>query len=163
MSQGELEPSCLSQGSSGHVGSYLSPLFAQEQSRMPAGMVHRELVGQGIPKGQVSTQHLRVANLRALAVPSLSPALHPLFSFLPRPMAALSHPLPSRSAGDTRAPGEPQQPGLGSRLRMPRRQGELDRAAGFPSLLHRILCGPRKRLEVPLQGLHQWRRYVGIL
>lgn len=81
----------------------------------------------------------------------------PLPLFLPS--AALSHPLLSCSAGDARAPGESQQPGWGPGLRVPRRQRELDGAAGFPPLLHRILRGARKRLEVPLQGLHQWRRY----
>lgn len=136
------------------MGSHLSPLFSPQQSRMSAGVVHRDLLGRGVPKGQMSWGHKFTPEFSAL-FPSL--LLFPLPLFLPS--AALSHPLLSCSAGDARAPGESQQPGRGPGLRVPRRQRELDGAAGFPPLLHRILRGARKRLEVPLQGLHQWRRY----
>lgn len=94
---------------------------------------------------------------------SLSPILHSLFLFLAQSLSALSHTPVPHSASDTRSPGKPQQPGWGPGLRVPRRQRELDRAAGFPALLHWILRGPWKRLEVSLQGLHQRRRYLCIL
>lgn len=96
---------------------------------------------------------------------SLTPWAHSLGSFDLRDMetaAFPASPIPcslSLPAGDTGAPGEPQQPRRGPGLRVPRGQRELDGPPGFPPLLHRVLRGARQRLEVPLQGLHQRRRY----
>lgn len=157
-SQGEPGPSCLA----GHVGSHLSPLLVEQDISWGGA---QQTAGERCPLGtsvRAETQgHQFTPELSAL-LPSL-PLFIPLFFIS---SSTPGCPLPfllSRSAGDTRAPGEPQQPGWGPGLRVPGRPRQLDGAAGFPPFLHRILRGTWKRLEVPLQGLHQWRRYSGIL
>jgi len=157
-SQGEPGASRLSQGSSGHVGSHLSPFLAQQDISWGGA---QRTAGTGCPQ---ETKVLVVTYSHLSSQRSFPPSCSsPLLLFLPQPPSALSHPLLSHLAGDARPPGESHQPGRGAGLRVPRRQRELDGAAGFPPFLHRILRGPRKRLEVPLQGLHQWRRYSDIL
>lgn len=67
----------------------------------------------------------------------------------------------SLSAHNSRPADEPQRPrrwGPGDGV--PSRQRELDREAGFPSLLYWILCGAGECMEVSIQSLHQWGRYM---
>lgn len=163
-SQDEPGHSCLSQGSSGLVGSHLSLCLLSCRAQHWLRWGTESCWDRLFPRDQSQCCGLgSQIHTRVLGTSSLSPILHSLFLFLAQPLSALSHALVPRSASDTRSPGKPQQPGWGPGLRVPRRQRELDRAAGFPPLLHRILRGPWKRLEVSLQGLHQRRRYLGIL
>lgn len=98
-SQNELGQSYLSQGSSGPGGSHLSLLFAQWQSRALAEVGNRELLGQGVPKGQVSMLWLGVTNSFTSSWHCL-PLSHSSFSvFIPCsiPVCPLPYPSPSLS------------------------------------------------------------------